>query len=1531
MSDSKHFTVTYTSISSDDGSSDVGSPGVIVLGYDRLPMMPKDPYAHVEAAMQEPPPPDFVLEPVYPEFMPPEDDVLPTEEQPLLAAISPTADSPSYIIESDPEEDSEEEDDEDPKEDPTDYPANRGDEEEEESSRYDANDEKEDEGEDEEEEHLAPADSVPPPAYRTTARISIRAQTPIPFSSETETPSPPIPTSPTAAGAPLGYRAAMIRLRAESPSTSHPLPLPPPIILPHTRASMVMMRAAAPFTYILAPRSETPPSETPPLLPIPLPTSSPPLLLLMTVERMFLRPTGGFRAYYGFVGTLDAEIRRDPDREIGYDITDVWEDPDEIAEEIPATDVAELLMSGQLNSLRRDRRSYARTTKLIESEARASREAWVQSMDASDTARSEKMAPTKRTTRASPATTTTTTPVINAQLKALIDQGIANALVARDADRSRNVMTAIIREHGTEGVVGLTQWFERMETVFNISNCTVKNQFKFSTCTLHAIALTWWKSHVKTVSQDVVHSMPWSTLIKMMNAKYCPRNEVKKLELDIWELKVNGTVVTSYTQRFQELALMCERMFPRESDKIKKYVGGLPDMIHRSVTASNLKTMQDAVEFATELMDKKIRTFAKHQTENKRKSGKKKPYEGSKHMCSKCNYHHDGPCAPKCHKCNRVGHLARDCRSPINANTTNNQRGIGAGQKATCFECKAQGHFKRECPKLRSNNSGNQGDETLIVRGDGSDQGNETCLNIISCTKTHKYILKRCHVFLAHVTTKKAEDKSEEKRLEDVPIVRHFLKVFPEDLSGPPPTQQEMSNQLQELSKKGFIRPSSSPWEAPVLFVKKKDGSFRIVYSKIDLRLGYHQLRVREEDILETTFRTRYGHYEFQVMPFGLTNAPAVFMDLMNCQGIHVDPAKIESIKDWASPKTPTEIRQILELLSNYDYEIRYHPGKANVVADALSHKERIKPLQVRSLVMNIGLNFPKKTLEAQIESAVVVPIRETDPIEKLARMYLKEVVTRHDIPVSIICKRDPRFVSNLWRSLQKALGTSLDMSTIYHPQTDRQRERTLQTLKDMLRSYVIDFGKGWVNHLSLVKFSYNNSYHASIKAAPFEALYGQRVHNTFLVSNLKKCYADEPLAVLLDGLHIDDKIYFVEESIEIMDREVKRLKRSHIPIVKTYQAEEKPANFAFMAFSSSSSSSDNGVPSCSKACSKVYDQLHSQYDKLTVKFRKSQIDVLSYKAGLESVEDVTQWWISCCSLSITKTFMPPKPELVFHTAPIAVETDHSAFTIKLSPSEPTQDLSHTNRPSAPIIKEWVSDSEDESETTDPQIALSFVQSSEQVKPPRHSVQPVETSIPTATPKPTSPKSNRSGKRKNRKTCFVCKSVDHLIKDCDYHAKKKAQPTPRNYAHRVLTQSKPVFNTVVRPVSVVVPKITVTRPRLAHSPITKSKSPIRRHITCSPSPKTSNSPPKVTAVKAAVVSDAHVIDCRGIHVDPAKIESIKDWASSKTPTEIRQFLGLASYYRRFIKGFSKIAKSMTKLTQKDVKFDWGDKQEAAFQ
>nr|GEU76089.1 hypothetical protein [Tanacetum cinerariifolium] len=379
MSDSEDSTVTYTEVSSPfEGLSDIGS-----LGVEGPPMMPEDPYAYVVAAFQAPPSPyyvpgpeepehapplpEFVPKPVHPEFMPPEDEILPAEEQPLPAVVSPTADLPGYIPKSDPEED------------PTDYPTDRGDDDDDNdvSSDDDEGDDDDVEEDKEKEEHPAPADSIPPPP--------VHLSPPLPVS------SPPLPANPTY---PSGYRAAMIRLRAETPSTSHPLP------------------------------SSTSPSRTPPLLPIPLPTSSPPLLLPSTIHRanvpeVTLPPQKRLciALDYRFVATLDDEFRRDPERKVGYGVTDTWEEMLAGMLGAPTTDKTELgrrmtdfvttirqdtdeiygrldddqddimLMSEQLNMLRKDRRDYARTARLIETKARLSRQAWVQSMEASDTAR----------------------------------------------------------------------------------------------------------------------------------------------------------------------------------------------------------------------------------------------------------------------------------------------------------------------------------------------------------------------------------------------------------------------------------------------------------------------------------------------------------------------------------------------------------------------------------------------------------------------------------------------------------------------------------------------------------------------------------------------------------------------------------------------------------------------------------------------------------------------------------------------------------------------------------------------------------------------------------------------------------------------------------------------------------------------------------------------------------------------------------------------------------------------------------------
>nr|GEV82820.1 reverse transcriptase domain-containing protein [Tanacetum cinerariifolium] len=498
--------------------------------------------------------------------------------------------------------------------------------------------------------------------------------------------------------------------------------------------------------------------------------------------------------------------------------------------------------------------------------------------------------------------------------------------------------------------------------------------------------------------------------------------------------------------------------------------------------------------------------------------------------------------------------------------------------------------------------------KTLIVE---SDKG-VSRLKVISCIKSCKYVEQGCHLFLAYVT----ENKSKEKRLEDVHVIRKFLEVFPEELPGLPPPRQ------------------------------KKDGSFRM-----SIYYRYHQLCIKEEDIPINAFRTRYGHFELQVMPFGLTNAPDVFMDLMNrvCKscldkfvivfiddilvyskdegehrkhlkiilellkkerfGVHVDPAKIEAFKNWATPTTPIEVRQFLGMAGKRRRG-SYLDTRAEVILRDLVIHESYKSkysiyLRSDKMYQDVKLLYWWPNMKADIATYV-----------NKCLTYVK-VKAEHQKPSGLL--QPPK--------IPKALGTNLDMSTAYHPQTYGQSERTIQMLKDTFHDYVIDFGSSWHRHLPLVDFSYNNSYHTSIKDAPYEALYGQKcrsavcwieksytdrrtkllefevgymvllkvspwksdvgfgkrrklspryigpfnilarvghaaytlelpeelkgIHSTFHVSNLKKCLAEGDIVVLMNKIQLDDKLHMIEEPVKVIDREVKRLKKSRIPIVK--------------------------------------------------------------------------------------------------------------------------------------------------------------------------------------------------------------------------------------------------------------------------------------------------------------------------------------------------------------------------------------------
>nr|GEU76090.1 hypothetical protein [Tanacetum cinerariifolium] len=722
---------------------------------------------------------------------------------------------------------------------------------------------------------------------------------------------------------------------------------------------------------------------------------------------------------------------------------------------------------------------------------------------------------------------------------------------------------------GTEGVIELTQWFERMETVFRISNCTVENQIKFATCTLLGSALTWWTSHVTTVGPDVAYAMTWTNLRKKMTDKYCPRGEIKKLEAE-------------YKRKFED----------------------------------NIKNNQNQQQ------NKKQNTGRDYTAG----SGDKKPYGGSKPLCSKCNYHHVGQCAPKCHKCNRVGHLAHDCKSATNANTANNQKSIRTGQKPTCFECRAQGHFKRECPKLKKNNqghpagNGNDPAKVYAVGHAGTNPNSNVItvfMDLMNCV-CKPYLDKFVIVFIDDILI---YSKNKEEQEEHLKLILELLKKeelyanFSKCLAGYYQRFIErfskIAKSMTKLTHKGVKFDWGEKQEAVFQLIKKKlcnapnlalpkesedfvvycDASHKglgAVLMQREKVIAYasHQLKIHEKNYM--THDLELGSTEAR-KPDNIKNEDLGGMLIENSK----DPEKLrkEKLEPRADGTLSLNDRSWFPCYGDLRTVIMHksHKSKYSIYLGSDKMYQDMKKLYWwPNMKAGIATYVSKCLTCAKVKAKHQRPSGlETDHMEKLARMYLKEVVTRHGIHVSIIYDHDLRFVSNFWRSLQKALGTSMDMSTAYHPQTDRQSERTIQTFEDMLRACMIDFGKGWINHLSLVEFSYNNSYQSIIKAALFEALYGQkcrspgklnprcvgpfkvlekvrfvayklelpqelsRVHNTFNVSNLKKCYADEPLAVPLAGLHFDDKVNFVEEPVEIMDQEVKRLKRSRIPIVK--------------------------------------------------------------------------------------------------------------------------------------------------------------------------------------------------------------------------------------------------------------------------------------------------------------------------------------------------------------------------------------------
>ncbi|GJX46377.1 putative reverse transcriptase domain-containing protein [Tanacetum coccineum] len=662
--------------------------------------------------------------------------------------------------------------------------------------------------------------------------------------------------------------------------------------------------------------------------------------------------------------------------------------------------------------------------------------------------------------------------------------------------------------------------------------------------------------------------------------------------------------------------MMCTKMVPEEEDRVEKFIGGLPDNIQGNVIAIEPTRLQDAIRIANNLMDQKLKGYVVKNAENKRRfevnqrdnHGQQPPFKrqnvGGQNVaraytagnnekrgyvrplpyCNKCKLHHEGPCTVKCGKCNKVGHMARDCKNAVAVPTT--QRAPVVNQRVpTCFECGRQGHYRNECPKLKNQNRGNKaGKKTeeargkAYVLGGGEDNPDPTLSRVrffstitmllfvsyaIELADRRIYetntVLRGCTLgLLGHpfnidlmpvelgsfdviinmdwLANHHAVIVCEEKILR-IPYGDKVLivqEVFPEDLPGLPPMRQvkfqidlvlgaalvarapyrlasselqELSTQLQELSDKGFMRPSSSPWGAQseeehakhlklILELLKKEELYA-KFSKCELWLSKVEARKEEN----------YGTEDLCGMIKNLEPLADGTLCLRN--------------KSWIPC-----FGDLRTLFMHESHKSKYsiHPGSDKMCQDLKKlywwPNMKVEIATYENITMDFVTKLPKTSsgqdaiwviVDRLTKSAHFLPMKETDSMEKLARQYLKEVVSRHGVPVSIISDRDSKFTSHLWQSLNKSLGTQLDMSTAYHPQTDGQSKRTIQTLKDMLRACMIDFEKGWDRHLPLVEFSYNNSYHTSIKVAPFEALYGRKCRSLVCWAEVRNAQLTRP------------------------------------------------------------------------------------------------------------------------------------------------------------------------------------------------------------------------------------------------------------------------------------------------------------------------------------------------------------------------------------------------------------------------------------